>query len=353
MVQRTDPQEKRDRLEAWVSTKLPSAQDISMSELEKVAGGYASEIHFFDLSWREGADQKMERLVIREEPMVFRVFPEYQLDREFNTIRCLQDSDIPVPKVYWLETDDAVIGAPFFIMERVDGRILDPQQFGDEPGGPLHEATPEERREMFHHAVETMAKINSIDCTRIGHSYAGAPQNGREALDQSIDFYRSMADWAAVEPRPLIDGAFDWFDKNRFNPGHLSLCWGDARLGNLMYRDGRIAAVLDWDMTYIGVPETDLAWYLAVDWLTGDSGLRGARWEGIPAREETIQAYEGALGRKLDDFFYHEAFAFLKLGIIFWRVVTNIPGIPPEFVPENPFLVKAATMLGLEDLVQS
>lgn len=348
MVQRTDPQAKRAKLEAWVRTKLPSADNISVSELEKAAGGYGSEIHFFDLSWRESSQEITERLVIREEPMVFRVFPEYHLAREFNTIKCLHNSDVPVPKMYWLETDDRVIGAPFYVMERVDGEILDPQQFGDDPRGPLYEASPEGRRKIYHQAIDIMAKINTVDCERIGHSYVGAPESGSDALAQLIDTYRAMADWAEVEPRSFIDNAFNWFNKNRFEPKYMSLCWGDARLGNLMYRDGRIVAVLDWDMTHIGIPETDIAWYLAVDWLTGESGLRGARWEGVPNREEAIKAYESALGRKLDNFFYHEAFAFLKLGIIFWRVVKNIPGVPPEYIPENPALSKLATMLGLE-----
>ena len=149
----------------------------------------------------------------------------------------------------------------------------------------------------------------------------------------------------------LIDGAFKWFDDNRYEPRHVSLCWGDARLGNLMYRDGEIVAVIDWDMSHIGVAETDIAWFLAVDWLTGESGMRGARWEGLPGREDALQMYEDALGRKLEDFFYHEAFAFLRLGIIFWRVVKSMPGIPPEFIPENPPLVRLANMLGLEDRI--
>jgi len=350
MVQRTDPQEKRDRLEAWVSTKLPSAKDISISELEKAAGGYGSEIHFFDLNWQESGRQHTEHLLIREEPMVFRVFPEFHLAREFNTMRSLQDSGVPVPRMFWLETDGSVLGAPFYIMGKVDGEVLDPQQFGDEPGGPLWEAGPDERREIWRQALGIMARINTIDCAQLGLFYPGAPQTGADVLDQQMDFYRNMAEWAEVEPRQLIEAAFKWFDDNRFEPRHVSLCWGDARPGNLMYRDGEIAAVLDWDMTHIGTAEIDLAWFLAVDWLTGDSALARGRWEGIPGREETIQMYEGALGRELENLFYHEAFAYLKLGIIFWRVVKAIPGVPPEYIPDNPPLAKLANMLRLEGL---
>jgi aminoglycoside phosphotransferase (APT) family kinase protein len=101
-------------------------------------------------------------------------------------------------------------------------------------------------------------------------------------------------------------------------------------------------------MTHIGAAEDDLAWLLAVDWLNSERGLRGPRWEGIPEREEIIRLYESAAGRKLEDFFYHEAFAMLKLGIIFWRVIKTMPGVPADFVPHNLPLEKLGKMLGIE-----
>lgn len=351
MVQRTDPHIKRAQLEAWFRSKLPAAESISVGPLEKAPGGLASEIHFLDLNWWESGQEYTEHLLIREESKVFRVFPEFHLDREFNAMRALEGSSVPVPRMFWLENDESVIGAPFYIMGKIDGEVLDPQQIGDEPAGPLWEATPSERCEMWRQVLETMARIHTIDCAQFGPLYPGAPQTGADVLDQQIDFYRNMAEWAKVEPRPLIEVAFKWFDDNRFEPRHVSLCWGDARPGNLMYRDGEIVGVLDWDMTHIGSAEIDLAWFLAVDWLTCDSTIAKGRWEGIPGREETIQMYEEALGRELENLFYHEAFAFLKLGIIFWRVIKNIPGIPPDYNPDNQPLVKMANMLGLERLI--
>ena len=100
MVQRTDAEVKRDKLQTWLSSKLPSAQDISISPLVKASTGYASEIHFFDLHYREAGREHEEKLVIREEPMVLRVFPVYDMGKEFNTMRCLNGSGVPVPKMY-------------------------------------------------------------------------------------------------------------------------------------------------------------------------------------------------------------------------------------------------------------
>jgi len=348
MVQRTDAEAKRDKLQTWLASKLPMANELSISPLVKAKSGYGSEIHFFDLHWREAGQEKTEKLVIREEPLVLRVFPVYDLGKEFNTMRCLQGSSVPVPKMHWFEEDNRVLGAPFFVMGEVEGEIIDPQQVGEESSGPLYEATPEGRVKIWHQAIEVIAKINTVDWERLGLSFFGVQKSGTDALDCQIAFYERMAEWAGVRPKPFLDSAFVWFKKNRFEPKYVSLCWGDARLGNIMYHNGRVVAALDWDMTHIGAAEDDLAWLLAVDWLNSESGLRGPRWEGIPEREEIIRLYESATGRKLDNFFYHEAFAMFKLGIIFWRVIKTMPGIPPDFAPHNPPLEKLGKMLGID-----
>jgi aminoglycoside phosphotransferase (APT) family kinase protein len=233
-------------------------------------------------------------------------------------------------------------------MGKVEGEIIDPQQFGEEPHGPLYEATPEGRGKIWRQAIEVIAKINTVDWERLGLTFFGVKKKGTDALDRQIAFYERMAEWAGVRPKPFLDSAFTWFKKNKFAPKHVSLCWGDARLGNIMYHNGEVTAAIDWDMTHIGAAEDDLAWLLAVDWLNSESGLRGPRWEGIPEREEIIRLYESATGRKLENFSYHEAFALLKLGIIFWRVIKTMPGVPADFAPDNPPLKKLGNMLGID-----
>ena len=109
MVQRTDAEAKRDKLQTWLASKLPSAEDISISPLVKLSSGQSSEIHYFDLHYREAGQEHEEKLVIRAEAMVLRVFPVYDLGKEFNPMRCLHGSGVPVPKMYWLEEDERVL----------------------------------------------------------------------------------------------------------------------------------------------------------------------------------------------------------------------------------------------------
>jgi len=332
MVQRTDPEEKRAKLEAWLRIKLPAAEALSISPLEKATSGYASEIHFFDLNWRKGDQDKTEKLVIREAPTELQIHPDYDVGTQFNIMRCLEGSSVPMPGTYWLEEDDKVLGAPFFIMERVEGEILNPIQPGEEPRGPLFEASPEQRSRMWRQAIEVIANVNNVDWEHRGLSFLGVAVNGTDALDRQIAHYERMWAWGGVKPQSIFNDAFAWFRSNRFEPEHRSLCWGDARLGNLMYRNGEVVAVLDWDMAHIGAPEADLAWLLAIEWMTREA--IGA-WDGVPDREEVIECYEGITGRRLQNFHYHEAFAMLKLGILFLRVISTIPGLPPDFTASS------------------
>jgi len=340
---------KQLRLKEWLTNKLPFAEELSINHLQRASGGFASLNHFFSLRYQEKGQWKRENLVIKQQPR--NTPPDYNLAMQFNTIRCLYDSDVPVPKVYWLEEDSSVLGTPFFIMGKVEGEILDPQAPGQQPHGLLYEASPERRTPLWNRALEVIVKINTLDWKTLGLSFLGVSEQGINALDRQIDFYESHLRWAKVEPMSFFNRVFTWLRSNRYEPKYISLCWGDARPGNLMYRDDKVAAVLDWDMAHIGPPESDLAWFLTLDWLTSEecAGLRVPRWEGLPESKETITFYENMMGRNLDNFFYHEVFAMLRMCIIFAHVSRLIPEIPSQYDAPKAALRKLASMLGIED----
>ena len=175
------------------------------------------------------------------------------------------------------------------------------------------------------------------------------------AVEKQIAIYERLAKWVEVVPPTFLEGAFNWFKENKFEPEYLSLCWGDARPGNLMYRNDEVVAVLDWDMVHIGPPESDLAWFLALDWMTGEecTGMRVPRWAGLPNREEAIKHYIAVAKRNLDNFFYHEAFAILKMGIIFsqivkYQILKGMPETPSAYDAPKAALRKLATMLDIK-----
>ena len=354
MIPRMDSEAKKVKLKEWLRTKLPLAKDLSITPLEKATGGFGSPIRFFDLRWKEDGQEKTEELVIQQEPRS--PPPDYNLAMQFYTMKCLHGSDVPVPKVYWLEEDRNVLGTPFFIMAKVEGEILDPQVPGQEPRGLLYEASPERRTKLWEQAIEVIAEINTLNWANLGISFLYIPKLGVTVLERQIAIYERLAKWVEVVSPSFLGSAFDWFKENKFEPKYLSLCWGDARPGNLMYRNDEVVAVLDWDMVHIGPPESDLAWFLALDWMTSDecAGLRVPRWEGLPEREEAIRHYEAVTKRNLDNFFYHEAFAMLKMGIIFsqivkYQIVKGMPETPSAYAAPKAALRRLANMLDIED----
>ena len=106
---------------------------------------------------------------------------------------------------------------------------------------------------------------------------------------------------------------------NAFTPRRVSLCWGDSRLPNMMFRDDRVAAVLDWEMAFLGDPEADLGWWCFLDWANNE-GYGGPHLDGIPGKEETLARYAELTGHPVEHAHWHEVFAAFRYGVILGRV---------------------------------
>ena len=161
-----DRDEVRRRLEAWLATRLPAGAAPRIDALEGTsANGMSSETLLVDARWREDGAERSERLVARlaPGPEDVPVFPSYDLGRQFDAIRLVGElTDVPVPPVWWSEPDAAAIGAPFFVMSRVDGRVppdVMPYNFGDSW---LHDASPADQRHLQDATVDVIARLHAI-----------------------------------------------------------------------------------------------------------------------------------------------------------------------------------------------
>ena len=111
----------------------------------------------------------------------------------------------------------------------------------------------------------------------------------------------------------------------------MTLCWGDARLPNLIYREDEVVGVLDWEMAFLGDPEADLGWWLFMHWATGE-GYGLPPLDGFPGRDETIRRYQAVTGRPVEHAFFNEVFAALRFGAIMARIagrMTEVGIAPP------------------------
>ncbi|MEX1254996.1 MAG: phosphotransferase family protein [Dehalococcoidia bacterium] len=351
VAQQRDMETIRASLSEWLVGKLPDADDVRLSSLTKPGAGFSNETLLADLAWRERGEERAERLVFRLEPRDVRVFPEYDLARQVRVMRCLIDTGIAVPTVRWLEEDQGVVGRAFYVMDRIEGEVPPDVPFYHTTGV-LADATPDAREEMWWRGVETLARIHSVDWQALGLSFLRVPGAGTDPLDRQIDYYESFLRWAQQdEPEPVLDAALRWLREHRFTPARVALCWGDARLPNIIFRDNDVAGALDWEMAFLGDPEADLAWWLFLDWHHSE-GHGVARLPGLPDRNETVCRYEELTARKTEHLFYHEVMAGLRFGVIMVSLYRQLrrlsaPAQSPGNGLDSPITRRLAALLDI------
>jgi aminoglycoside phosphotransferase (APT) family kinase protein len=177
-------------------------------------------------------------------------------------------------------------------MDRIEGEV--PSEVPPYHAmGVFAEATPEQRASMWWSGIETLARVHAVDWKAAGLGFLGVPPEGAPVAQPQLEYYERMLEWAEEEgePQTVLRAVQLWLRENEPEMGRVALCWGDSRLPNVIYRDGRVVGVLDWEMAFLGDPETDLAWWLFMDWFAS-GGFDIPRLEGMPEREETVAHYE-------------------------------------------------------------
>jgi aminoglycoside phosphotransferase (APT) family kinase protein len=286
------------------------------------------------------------------QPTGIGVFPRYDVAEQYRVMDALRKTAVPVPEMLWLETDPAPLGSPFFVMERIEGRIPTdtPPYHG---GGWVTEIAPGERRALWNAAVDALAEIHRQDPVALGLDLADAPPAGADTVAWQIEHWSRYYDWVAVERRqPTLDAALAWLRARQPRAEGLPrLCWGDARIGNMVFRDGRCVAVLDWEMATLGPPEMDLGWFLYMD-RHHCEGIDVPRLPGFPERDETVARWEARVGRPARDLAFWEAFAGFRFAAILTRVAEQMLRygiLPPDstFAVDNTASRLLARVLGL------
>ena len=316
----------RERLWAWLATVLPPGAEPDVSELSiPESSGFSSETLLFDATWREEGAERAGRWVVRMQPDMtdFPVFPDYDLALQH---RCLalvrRHGAAPVPAAPWLETDPRHLGAPFFVMERIEG-IAAPDMPPYTFGSWLSEASPAERARLQERSLAVLARLHAIDLADADVAFLARPGHGGTPLAQHLGYQRWYYEWARDGVRfPLLERVFAWLDAHRPpESGPPRLNWGDARIGNMLFRDFEPVAVLDWEMACLGAPEVDLAWGLVMHRffaeLAHDFGFPGV--PGFWERDEVVATYERLSGRRVEHLAFYEVFAALRWGIISTR----------------------------------
>jgi len=323
----------RKQLEDWFRERLPGAAGIAVSGLAGPSDtGFSSETLLFELSYEQGGERRSEDLVVRLEPTGFCVFPSYDVGRQFRVMKTLGETDVPVPRMRWLEEDGARLGVPFYVMDRVRGRVP-----SDSP--PMHtagwvvELAPEEREALWWNGLEAMARVHRLDWRTLGFACLDEPERGATPIEQQLHYYDEYIGWGLERARyPLIERALAWLRANAPAEESIALCWGDSRLANQIFDGLACAAVIDWEMVRLGDPVQDLAWWLASDRCFSE-GIGVERLAGIPDRATTIARWESLTGREARHFAYWEVLVLLRFSVQMARIgmqMKNYEILPPD-----------------------
>jgi len=272
------------------------------------------------------------------------VFPRYDLPGQFDVIsRVAALCDVPLPTLRWNEPDGGPLGTPFFVMDRVDGRVpLDnpPYVFT----GWLLEATPQERAALQRSSVAVLAKLHAIPDAAAAFPMLRPPA-GQDTLRHHVAHQRAYYHWALADDGirvPIIERSFDWLESHwPHQTGldeHAVLNWGDSRIGNIIYRGFEPAAVLDWEMAALGPRELDVSWFLFLHRFFQDIA-EFFELEGLPdflRRSEVERCYQELSGSSLRDMDFYLTYAALRHAIVMGRIKRRMIHFGEDEAPADP-----------------
>jgi aminoglycoside phosphotransferase (APT) family kinase protein len=312
-------------LTEWLGPRLDGARDLRIADLRTPqSSGFSNDTLLFDLEYRRDGKAVREPLVVRVQPTGYGVFPEYDMKLQFRTLELLAKTDVPVPRVYWLEQDDRdVLGAPFYVMAQVRGRVpSDNPPYHRE--GWMTEISESERAAIWLGGFDCMARIHQLDWRALGFGFLDRPELGDTPFDQQLAYYKRYLEWAARGlEQPIVEAGLEWVEKHRPDDDRIALSWGDSRIGNIIFDGTRPAAVLDWEMVGLGSPEQDVAWQVFLD-RHHSEGIGTARLPGFPSYEDTIAHYTRVSGFAVENLHFWQVFAGFRFGVIMIRLAQQL-----------------------------
>lgn len=295
-------------LDVYLKQALPDLTGTPL--LERIPGGQSNPTYF--VSYPE------QRLVLRKKPAGPVLPSAHAIEREHRVLHALTGSDVPVPTARLLCEDPSIIGTPFYVMDRLEGRVFSDCTL---PG-----VAPCERRAMYLAMAETLAKLHAVDWQACGLADFGKPG---DYFERQIG--RWSRQWTLSQPAPNadIDHLLQWLPAHVPAPAATTIVHGDFRIGNLIFHptEARVVGVLDWELATLGQPAADLA-YSALGWRLASNEYMGMRDRdlvelGIPTEAEYLAHYALHAPQMGQCEPFHFAFSLFRLAVIFEGIASR------------------------------
>ncbi|WP_407538271.1 phosphotransferase family protein [Deinococcus radiomollis] len=332
-------------LQVYLNAHLPGGQgELS---LEQFPGGHSNLTYLL----RVGSETGSSEYVLRRAPMGPVAPKAHDMVREYHLLERIHPVFPPAPRPVLLCEDPAVLGTPFFLMERRRGvvaRVALPPEYADLPDAP---------RQMSGALVDTLAELHAIDIGATGLSALGKPQGFNR---RQVEGWAGRWTRAETDPTPDAPGVMAWLLANVPEESAHTLVHNDYKLDNLMldaHDPGKVVALLDWEMTAIGDPLVDLGLTLCYWTQRGFPASRqisvGEGYPGFFSREEFLERYARQSGRDLSNIGWYEVLGVFKLAVIVQQIYarfragqTNDPRFAPLGDQAQALMQEAARQIG-------
>lgn len=321
----------RKTLGHWLAPRVGARRDLAISPVSTPAGtGVANETLLFEARWNSGGRDHTQGFVARlasERPL----YIETAIETHARIYEALADAPgVPVQRVYGYEADPDILGAPFFVMERIEGEVP-----GDSPhwrtAGFVLEAGPDRRRAMWEDAVRVLAALHQVDTGRFGFL---APAAGASGLGDHLAYWRRSLDHSYGpdgSQHEVLEHGHEWLRDHLPEPAPTAFSWGDARFANIMFRQDRVVAIFDWDTASLAGAEADLAWWRFMDGPASEL-------DGIGGPDDLVVRWQEHTGRMAQNLDWYDTFTLFRLGVILRNLFRNMAldgQLPPDVAAEQ------------------
>ena len=294
-----------ERLRDYITERMPEAADLEISDPLRMPEGWSRECFSFSLTWKDDKGAHEKDLILRRDPAGSLVYTDRLI--EASVIRALADSSIPVPNVWFLETDDAALGSPFMVMEKLRGTSSPAVLYAPE--------NAEQRADIGRDFVRHLAVLHTLDWTAMNLPFDEVP-TVETAGPASLRRWEQTLAEQQLEPFPFLVQVGRWLRRNMPVAPRVSLLHGDYRTGNFLFENNRISGVVDWELAVLGDPLEDLGWVFKTLWRLDGKIC------GFFDREEFIALYEEHSGIQVD----RDALAFWEVFAEFKHSIIGVTG---------------------------
>ena len=316
-----DLEKIRSGIEGWLQNALPGRPGLTIADLSfPKASGESSVTLILDATWSGGGAEKM---VFRMAPPTSQVFEKHDLLMQFQMMTLMAKEGLPAPALIGYEPDTSILGSDFYVMEFCDGLIPPDNPPFHAVGWVKDEITAADREKMWRTGLEVVAAIHRIDLEKYDLGRLPRAAVGEPILAQELRTFGSMF---KPERRraadPVILEGWELLEKTVPQDGRPALCWGDSRVGNVIFRDWTPIAILDWEMATYGDPLMDLGTSLGY-WIDPDDPKEAlmlpmgpTTLAGNLSRIKLVERYAARSGRNVDRMLFYYVFGLFKIAVI-------------------------------------